>query len=770
MKEVVAYLHTHWDREWYRTFEEFRLRLIEVFDLVLEYLEKGIIPCFYFDGQTAALLDYLEIRPEKSVIIKSLIKQKKLFIGPFYCSSDSFLVSGECLYRNLQIGIDISKEFGENDFIAYIADSFGHSKDLPVLLKSLKLYKSCLWRGLGNLPADLCWNSIRVTNLIQGYFQDYLHSNLSVNQKAVNLKKYLDKISEKSGDILLLPIGGDHLSVIKNISETINKLNNIYEDYKLILASPFDYFNKTIKRKNAEGEFLDNTKTFILKGVYSTRPYIKRKNADIQWLLTRIAEPFNAVCSTYLNAKNRQNEINYAYKLLVKNHAHDSIYGCCLDEVSDEIMLRYQNVSSIANDVIKYTIHDIEDNDGNLAVINLSGYKYSGKIVFESEKELNLAKISTRKGFTDKKIYNINDIPITEDITNIHTYLMDVKDLEPFSLTNITDKYICHDNFLKIKENSIENENIKVEIQDNKIIVTDKIKKETYKDFITIQDRADIGDSYNFGPLDNDKAVNGIIKSFKTKKNIKAVLNVIYEIKIPVTSTIKKRASKFYKCKINLDFILYNQSKMVEVKVYWINKSKNHILQIGFNLKDKITSTVSEDLFSHAERIFVPEYDIYKKIPAPKGIELKTNTAPMQRFVNTQNLTLITKGINEYEVNKKTLYLTLLRATGMISNPKNPSRGTPAGPPFKTPKMQCLGENISNFAFAFTDNIDLIYKLTEEFYNPCICLFTKNKDRVFIKPQGRVYSIFTENSKLVSRIFDGELKNIVISDTKDLKA
>ena len=26
-KKVIAYLHTHWDREWYREFEVFRLRL-----------------------------------------------------------------------------------------------------------------------------------------------------------------------------------------------------------------------------------------------------------------------------------------------------------------------------------------------------------------------------------------------------------------------------------------------------------------------------------------------------------------------------------------------------------------------------------------------------------------------------------------------------------------------------------------------------------------------------------------------------------------------
>ena len=82
-KEVIAYLHTHWDREWYREYEVFRLRLVRVFDQVLEMLENREIPSFYFDGQVAALQDYLELRPEKEVLVKMLIADKRLFVGPF---------------------------------------------------------------------------------------------------------------------------------------------------------------------------------------------------------------------------------------------------------------------------------------------------------------------------------------------------------------------------------------------------------------------------------------------------------------------------------------------------------------------------------------------------------------------------------------------------------------------------------------------------------------------------------------------------------------
>lgn len=82
-KRVIAYLHSHWDREWYREFEVFRLRLLKVFDNVIDMLLNNQIPSFYFDGQVCALLDYLELRPEKEEIIRQLITEKKTLYRSF---------------------------------------------------------------------------------------------------------------------------------------------------------------------------------------------------------------------------------------------------------------------------------------------------------------------------------------------------------------------------------------------------------------------------------------------------------------------------------------------------------------------------------------------------------------------------------------------------------------------------------------------------------------------------------------------------------------
>ena len=61
------------------------------------------------------------------------------------------------------------------------------------------------------------------------------------------------------------------------------------------------------------------------------------------------------------------------------------------------------------------------------------------------------------------------------------------------------------------------------------------------------------------------------------------------------------------------------------------------------------------------------------------------------------------------------LSIPLLRSTGVISNPKNSSRSTPAGPPLETPALQQLGKNRAEFALycgdikGYDSNIDKIY-------------------------------------------------------------
>lgn len=706
-KKVIAYLHTHWDREWYREFEVFRLRLLNVFDNVLNLLEKGKIPCFYFDGQTSALEDYLELNPEKEVLVRKLIKQKKLFIGPCYTLVDEFLTTQNCFKKNLEIGLKYAKNLGCVDFIGYFADTFGHSKSIPTVLQEFGIDKAVVWRGCPDeIPSEFLFNGVKTVNLIRGYFMDIFSSDLPIEKKADFLKEHLDKIAQKSKNVLLMPIGADHLGVEPDISEQIKEINSHLKDYEIELSSPFKYFElvKENFKYECNDELRDNSTTFILQGTHSARIKLKQYNVKCAHLLD-LANKFQQFAHKKYKTKSYENVIEYAYKLLLQNQAHDGICGCSTDLVHEENIIRYEKVLQIADTIIRELI--LETGEKSL-VINLSHSVFNGVVELESSKkhlETKYELISTKKGVPDSILYDTQKIPITEDYVSIYSYFAEIGNIEPSKLLNQTHKFSSGTDFesdLNVSDTLLENSQISLSIKDGKFVIQDKIEDEVYSDFIRFVDYQDKGDTYNFGPVKNDSGVSGKIISSSILRKGKFQSAIL--VKVKVKSSI-----------LNLEISLNKSSHLLNFKILWNNKTRNHLLQVQFNMKVPVTKTYSEDLGNLLERNFDPNYEIRENLPKTKGFEAKTNTAPMQRYVSTQGFEVVTKGLCEYEVKKNALSITILRAIGIISNPKNPARSTPAGPPIQVPGAQQLGENKAEFSIGFGNTEDWLETVEEVF-------------------------------------------------------
>ena len=618
-KKVIAYLHTHWDREWYREYEVFRLRLLRVFDNVLKMLEGNKIPSFYFDGQVSALLDYLEIRPHNEALIRRLISEKKLFIGPCYTLVDEFLTDKTAFKKNLEIGMKISKDFGCNDFIGYLADTFGHSQNIPPLFLKHGIDKCMVWRGCGDFPAEFKFNGIDTVNLVRGYFMDIFSAKMTIEQKAEWLKDNLDKIAEKSSNVLLLPIGADHLGVEPDISEQIKKVNEILDNYEIALGSPFDYFKLVKDNFNQfewNDELRDNSKTFILPGCYSARTKIKQLNTESTYKL----DFADKIQKHYGEAYN--DIMEYAYKLLLKNQAHDGICGCSTDAVHRENITRYEKIIQIADTIIEE--------------LRLKHKFLTPEI--KSSKVIDGYEITeTHKGFENEILFDTQRIPITEDLTDIFTLRK-----KPEKITNI-----C----LRLEEGKLFADDIQIE-------------------FVR---RDDLGDTYNFAPREDD--YGEIAKIISLDGN-----------------TIK---TSFF------DVLFYKSENLINFKIIWNNNLEDKLWQVRFTMKEPVSETCSEDMNTIIKRYFDPNYDMRKHLPKIRGIETKTTFAPMQRYVGTKDFGIITKGLTEYEAYKNTISVTILRSTGVISNPKNPARSTPAGPPLLVPEAQQLGLNKVEFSIGF---------------------------------------------------------------------
>ena len=624
-------------------------------------LENREIPSFYFDGQVAALQDYLELRPEKEVLVKMLIADKRLFVGPFYCLVDEFLTDGTCFRKNLEIGMQIARNYGCKDFIAYLADTFGHSQNIPEILKEYGIDKAVVWRGCGDkIPANFKFGGINTVNLVRGYFNDIFSTDKTIEEKAEFLKHNLDLIAEKSGNTLLMPIGADHLGVPADIMEQIEAVNEILEDYTITVGSLFDYFEKVKFKENINTELRDNSKTFTLQGVYSSRSKLKRLNTECSYKL-ELADKLQ-----YNFGANYDSAIDYAYRLLLQNQAHDSICGCSTDMVHEENIVRYNKILQIADTIInEISITQPE----NLSMSFKYPDKYKILEIQRTKIEENVQIIEKKKGFPRDLLYDINKIPVTEDYTTIYTMLKE------FNPDNRQPDLI-------VKSTNLFNLNINLSVEDGKLVLYDKAKR--YDNFIEFVRCKDYGDSYNFGPVKDDVEEIAEIKSSKVLEEG------------PFRSTLRIMTSFF-----TVDVSLYKKSKLLRFKIKWLNLSSNKRWQVRFNFPNKVKEVKSEDMNMLITRKFDPDYDIRENLPTEKGKEAKTNTAPFQRFAWVNGLGIVTKGINEYEVKDNHFALTLLRSTGMISNPKNPARTTPAGPPIEVPGLQQLGENEVEFAIGF---------------------------------------------------------------------
>ncbi|MCM1264887.1 MAG: hypothetical protein NC200_01700, partial [Candidatus Gastranaerophilales bacterium] len=253
------------------------------------------------------------------------------------------------------------------------------------------------------------------------------------------------------------------------------------------------------------------------------------------------------------------------------------------------------------------------------------------------------------------------------------------------------------ENDVFITDTCIGNSNIFLSIKEDKIFIGDKeIKFIDYKD---------AGDSYNYGPIETDTGIEGKVLSSKIlyQGNTRSALEIKVDIGDILTITVS----------------LDKEATSLKFHIVWENTKTNHHLQFIIDTNSPITKTLSEDMSNIIEREFDPTYDIRKHLPKTRGIEAKSNNAPMHRGVCTNGVGIVTCGITQYEVFNTELRIPLLRATGVISNPKNTSRSTPAGPPLEIPTLQQLGNNESIFEVFLDKNLK---ENIANVFNYCIVL------------------------------------------------
>jgi len=747
-KQYKAFIvpHTHWDREWYQTFQQFRVRLINLVDNLIDILENDkTFSDFTLDGQTIVLEDYLEVHPEKRGILKKYITEGKIHVGPWYVLPDEFLVSAESIIRNLLLGHKIASEFGRVMKIGYIPDPFGHISQMPQILKGFGIDNIIFWRGIeydqsqGN---EFIWQGPDGTELFAVHLPKVGYCNAmslpeDVDQAYKLIKEAIeDLLSRETSKSLLLLNGVDHLEAQPLIPLLVKELNKRFIDVEIKqgnLEEYIDYAKETVKSNlnKISGEFRSGKDTHILQSVYSSRMYIKQANERCEILLKNWAEP-TASLAWLLGKDYPQNLIWTSWKWLLKNHPHDSICGCSIDQVHKEMMTRFDWSKQIAQGVInknldyitgKIKINYLNKDELALLVFNPLPYfideNVEVRIKFPQEINLNRVKVlNTQReeipyqlkgyGADYKIIFNPFKVPQFLEV-NYADISFTAKDIPACGYKIFIVKAI--NNLMTSKEyetdiragrDYIENKYYKIIVEANRTLtIVDKLNNKVFKNCHRFIDGGDAGDEYTYSPPLNDEIIISQLDNLSIQDvgPSEATLKVSGKMMLPVglNPDRKSRADKMIECPLESEIKLYSEIQRIEFKTKFNNRVCDHRLQVEFPTAIKSDYVYADGHFDVVKRsINVSDSEGWK--------EKAYKTAHNSGFIDINNkeygLAVLNRGLPEYEIipDNNTIALTLVRSVGWLSRGDLEYKKGNAGPSFATPEAQCLGENIFSYA------------------------------------------------------------------------
>ncbi|MBD3869649.1 MAG: hypothetical protein IFK94_16125, partial [Acidobacteria bacterium] len=398
--------HTHWDREWYQTFNRFRVNLVEVVDRVLDALDSDPeFKHFVLDGQSAVLEDYLEVAPHERDRVNRLVREGRLAVGPWYILPDEFLVSGEATVRNLMFGRKAAP-LRRVQNVGYMPDSFGHLAQIPQILQSAGIDSFIFTRGMGAEAEDPGWifrwsapdgSEVLAINQCGGYcnagglgFAEDWHAH---TQRAVEPERAVAKVNElftmmsqrTGGDPALLNNGCDHFPPQQDFGLILGALREAWPETEFVHGR-FEDFLKAARadtpdseRPQVSGELLGGRDHLILSGVWSTRMPLKQQNEECQNLLARYAEPLAAAAFFHHGFPWPGGLFDAAWKELLRNHPHDSICGCSTDAVHQDMDTRFgavrqtgeQSLSRLMNKLTPmFAVNEADDRATVIGVAN----------------------------------------------------------------------------------------------------------------------------------------------------------------------------------------------------------------------------------------------------------------------------------------------------------------------------------------------------------------------------------------------------------------
>jgi mannosylglycerate hydrolase len=781
----VVVPHTHWDREWYAPFETMRFHLVKFFDELIDLIEREpSLPAFLLDGQAVMVEDYLEVRRDQRDRVVRLVAAGRLRPGPNYVQPDEFHVSGEALVRNLLIGCQVAGEFGWVVREGYLPDTFGHVAQLPQILRGFGIETFYAMRGFGEDPDRLgCqfwWQAPDGSRVLTEWLTEsysnaavltadpermLLHHGALVRYDS--LPELLDRMGPRAATgVLLLLNGGDHLRVQHDVAGMVKSLDaGVAADIRLGSLEDFHELVAAGSRPETvvSGELRYGRQHAVFDGIGSTRTPLKALNERTEAYLTGVAERVDAL-ATLVDGRSSLDSLRHAWRELVKNYAHDSICGCSVDEVIDEMMMRFTTIGQVTQAVTEDALARIASRAAPVCasgeipvvVVNPSGFVRSGPVSVDVLPDVDAPVGQRRFGWVQgggvelADYYLVDQTGRTVDFTRTpaaRLRVVDVLDrrkellLDEIRFTAVDVPAMGTSVFrlvprresslggpvpaqlgggVYVTSSMLDNGIIRVEVESGgTLALTDHRSRTRFEGLLGLVDDADAGDEYGFAPLSGDQPIAPDPDCWSVESaEASGTLVVRHRLALPVglSDDRQTRSSRTAEVTVTATLRLFPGDDIVGVDVEVDNQARDHRLRLCFPTGLPTRFTVAESAFGVVRRD--------GRVPDSQGWQdLPSGVFALRRFVAIEHdavgLQILAEGLHEYSSTPNgTIFLTVLRAVGWLARIDHPLRPHKIGPELPTPGAQCLGPHRFRLAFrpySAQQGVGHLYRAAEEF-------------------------------------------------------
>jgi alpha-mannosidase len=785
-RKVHIVPHTHWDREWYAPFQSFRLQLVDLLDDLLPSLDADpSFVHFLLDGQMAVVDDYLAVRPDAEATLRRLAASGRLETGPWYILMDEFLVSGETIVRNLQMGLDRAAAFGGAMEVGYLPDMFGHIAQMPQLLRQFGFEHAVVWRGVpASVDKDAFWWSapdgsrVRAEYLVQGY-----GNGAYLPDDAKGLVGAIEDFACDWKDVLTGPIlwmnGTDHLVPQLRLGRLVTEANTLQDDYDIAVTSLAEHLGQASVEDlpSWRGELRSGAHANVLMGVTSNRVDVRRAAARAERALERaealaaLFQPVDRWPSALLHE---------GWLHVVRNAAHDSVCACSIDEVCEAVLSRYAEAATIGEGLAQRALDALGSSvpgDGPVIVnptarpragvveviVPGSGPRPGAQILNERRAERVVAELdlATMAGVVVRELKHNRRIEAIalESVETGEELWRAEREQDGSMLTSGTradlDELVASGSgSVRLRVRTKPTQKLLVRVAGmpgyswrswkpvpldvdaagaderslwNGLVRVDVAGDGTWsidgrEGFGRIVRGGDVGDTYNWCPPDDDLVVDAPER-----------VDVAVEESGPVRAQLRITSSYRWPSRqggprVDVDVAtrleLQAGERLLRVSTEWHNPCRDQRVRVWFPLASPADRSRAECSFAIVERGLRAE-------GGPNEIGLPT--FPSKRFVQSGGLTVVHDGVMEYELVDvrdglaHALALTLVRCTAMLGQGPMATRPLPAAPMIPVEGAQMLKRVRTDYGICIGDADP--YALVDELLAPLLVTKTGGGQR-----------------------------------------